>query len=362
MRRPQAHPPLADRTIDSPALRAGLFHVDRLQQPTMGVQAHPAAMNAPLPLMSTFFRNHASPDRSLTGDEDARTPLVCARFPTTTPRSLTARSSSACWAPAAWELLNQACAKSAAPAARPACCTRCWVISGWCSATPICKMTCWTTPSAGGPTDRSLAAPPARGREAPRPGTDTTARCASVGELLAGRARGAIDSSFAAQFDAVAELRRKRDQRLLGKLTAKDNIKFDGLSRVSHVTDATDWRVEYPFVVLDPGHRGRDGPSGQGLYRAGPDHHSAWRRHRLYRRRRAPGLEQRGHQHRKARGLCAASRCCTLPGLDQRGGDDLERGRRGDPARGRCLAELHGFVFAVDPTSAEASCVAAMWR
>ena len=36
------------------------------------------------------------------------------------------------------------------------------------------------------------------------------------------------------------------------RFTAKDNIKFDGLSRVSHVTDATDWRVEYPFVVLTP--------------------------------------------------------------------------------------------------------------
>ena len=35
-------------------------------------------------------------------------------------------------------------------------------------------------------------------------------------------------------------------------MTARDNIKFDGLSRVSHVTDATDWRVEYPFVVLTP--------------------------------------------------------------------------------------------------------------
>ena len=32
----------------------------------------------------------------------------------------------------------------------------------------------------------------------------------------------------------------------------KDNIAFDGLARVSHVTDATDWRVEYPFVVLYP--------------------------------------------------------------------------------------------------------------
>ncbi len=27
---------------------------------------------------------------------------------------------------------------------------------------------------------------------------------------------------------------------------------FDGLARVTHVTDATDWRVEYPFVVINP--------------------------------------------------------------------------------------------------------------
>jgi hypothetical protein len=34
--------------------------------------------------------------------------------------------------------------------------------------------------------------------------------------------------------------------------TRADNIKLRRLSRVSHVTDATDWRVEYPFVVLTP--------------------------------------------------------------------------------------------------------------
>ena len=38
----------------------------------------------------------------------------------------------------------------------------------------------------------------------------------------------------------------------LAKVTRKDNICFDGLARVSHVTDATDWRVEYPFVVIYP--------------------------------------------------------------------------------------------------------------
>ena len=56
---------------------------------------------------------------------------------------------------------------------------------------------------------------------------------------------------FAAHFRTVWDLR-KAARRVLGRHTAKDNLKFDGLSRVSHVTDATDWRVEYPFVVLTP--------------------------------------------------------------------------------------------------------------
>ena len=39
---------------------------------------------------------------------------------------------------------------------------------------------------------------------------------------------------------------------MLARATHRDNIAFDGFARVSHVTDATDWRVEYPFVVLCP--------------------------------------------------------------------------------------------------------------
>ncbi|MDH5341054.1 MAG: DUF3683 domain-containing protein, partial [Rubrivivax sp.] len=70
-----------------------------------------------------------------------------------------------------------------------------------------------------------------------------------VGELLRA-ARDAV-TSFAGHFDAVATLR-QRARRVLGRVTTRDNIKFDGLSRVSHVTDATDWRVEMPFVVLTP--------------------------------------------------------------------------------------------------------------
>ena len=56
---------------------------------------------------------------------------------------------------------------------------------------------------------------------------------------------------FSEHFEKTYDLRR-RVQKILGKHTRKDNIAFDGLARVSHVTDATDWRVEYPFVVLYP--------------------------------------------------------------------------------------------------------------
>lgn len=69
-------------------------------------------------------------------------------------------------------------------------------------------------------------------------------------EQLENAARRAV-AEFAGEFEKMAELRR-RAKKVLGRTTAHDNIKFDGLSRVSHVTDATDWRVEYPFVVLTP--------------------------------------------------------------------------------------------------------------
>ena len=63
-------------------------------------------------------------------------------------------------------------------------------------------------------------------------------------------ARVAVNQ-FADEFEQTLELR-KRTLRVLSRITRRDNIQFDGLARVSHVTDATDWRVEYPFVVLHP--------------------------------------------------------------------------------------------------------------
>ncbi|MFN3543382.1 MAG: DUF3683 domain-containing protein [Thiobacillus sp.] len=70
-----------------------------------------------------------------------------------------------------------------------------------------------------------------------------------VGQLLAAAERAVRE--FEAWFADTESLRARILRRLAG-VTRRDNIAFDGLARVSHVTDATDWRVEYPFVVLTP--------------------------------------------------------------------------------------------------------------
>ncbi len=74
-------------------------------------------------------------------------------------------------------------------------------------------------------------------------------RDAKVGELLT--AAGACVAKFEQDFRDIWDLR-KRARRTLTRITCEDNVRFDAFARVSHVTDATDWRVEYPFVVLAP--------------------------------------------------------------------------------------------------------------
>lgn len=173
-----------------------------------------------------------------------------------------------------------------------------------------------------------------------------------VADLMAA-ATGAVDS-FARAFDEVAELRR-RTRRLLGRHTQKDNIKFDGMSRVAHVTDATDWRVEYPFVVLTPDTEAEMAtmvkgcielgltiiPRGGGTGYTGGAVPLTWKSAVI----NTEKLE-----------AMSAVEMLRLPGVDhlvptiwteagvvtQRVSDAAEKG---------------GFVFAVDPTSAEASCV-----
>jgi len=67
---------------------------------------------------------------------------------------------------------------------------------------------------------------------------------------LADAAHHAVEQ-FQQCFPQQKSLRQKTLKRLV-KVTRKDNIDFGGLARVSHVTDASDWRVAYPFVVISP--------------------------------------------------------------------------------------------------------------
>ena len=178
------------------------------------------------------------------------------------------------------------------------------------------------------------------------------ARDAMVGELLTAARRAVAD--FDAAFVEIATLRRKA-QRVLNKLTAKDNIKFDGLSRVSHVTDATDWRVEYPFVVLTPDTEVEMAglvkgcidlgltiiPRGGGTGYTGGAIPLTWKSVVI----NTEKLE-----------AMTEVEMLTLPGLSEPVGTVwTEAGVV--TQRVADAAERAGYVFAVDPTSAEASCI-----
>ncbi|MBK6863045.1 MAG: FAD/FMN-binding oxidoreductase [Ideonella sp.] len=178
------------------------------------------------------------------------------------------------------------------------------------------------------------------------------ARDAVVGLLLAAAERAVQD--FAARFDEVARLRR-RALRVLGRTTARDNIKFDALSRVSHVTDATDWRVEYPFVVLTPDTEAEMArlvaacielgltivPRGGGTgYTGGA----------------VPLVWQSAVINTEKLEAMTEVELVALPGVDKPVATVwTEAGVV--TQRVADAAERAGYVFAVDPTSAEASCV-----
>ncbi|MDR3053793.1 MAG: DUF3683 domain-containing protein [Zoogloeaceae bacterium] len=91
-------------------------------------------------------------------------------------------------------------------------------------------------------------------------------RSGKVARLVAA-ARQAVER-FEVSFMEDWQLRR-RVAKILGRHTRRDNIAFDGLARVAHVTDATDWRVEYPFVVLYPDTEEEVAPLVRGCIEAG---------------------------------------------------------------------------------------------
>ncbi|MFO1217495.1 MAG: FAD/FMN-binding oxidoreductase [Burkholderiaceae bacterium] len=181
---------------------------------------------------------------------------------------------------------------------------------------------------------------------------DASGRDAAVGELLA-MAQAAVQR-FAEHFRTVYDLR-QRAKRVLARCTDKGNIQFDGLSRVSHVTDATDWRVEYPFVVLTPDTEDETAalvrgcielgltivPRGGGTGYTGGAVPLTWKSAVI----NTEKLESLGTVEQT-----------SLPGVDHpvptiRTEAGVVTQRVAD------AADAAGLVFAVDPTSAEASCI-----
>ena len=177
-------------------------------------------------------------------------------------------------------------------------------------------------------------------------------RDGKVGALLEA-ARIAV-RDFAAIFDQTRQLRR-RARRLLGRHTRADNIRFDAFARVSHVTDATDWRVEYPFVVLHPDREeeiprlvrdcieldltiiARGGGTG---YTGGA----------------VPLTPRTAVINTEKLERCSEVEHVALPGLAA--SVPTVRSEAGVVTRRVAdAAERAGFVFAVDPTSADASCI-----
>src|SRR3984885_14282687 len=178
------------------------------------------------------------------------------------------------------------------------------------------------------------------------------ARDAKVGELL--RAAAQAVQRFERQCADFA-VKRKRAQRLLSKHTRPDNVRFDAFSRVSHVTDATDWRVELPFLVLMPDDESeipdlvRDCielgltiiPRGGGTgYTGGTVPLTPWSAVI-----NTEKLETLGDVQQQ-----------VLPG-NEVAAATIFAGAGVVTKRVSEAAERAGFVFAVDPTSADASCI-----
>jgi FAD/FMN-containing dehydrogenase/Fe-S oxidoreductase len=173
-----------------------------------------------------------------------------------------------------------------------------------------------------------------------------------VGELLA--AAHAAVAAFDAEFDATLKLRRKIKQRLAG-VTRRDNVQFDGLARVSHVTDATDWRVEYPFVVIHPDSEEEVAPIVKAcidlgltiIPRGGGTGYTGGA---------IPLTKLSAVINTEKLDALAAIEHITLPGSAGKVAT-LRCGAGVVTRRAIEAAESAGLVFACDPTSADASCI-----
>ncbi|OYY95027.1 MAG: FAD-linked oxidase [Hydrogenophilales bacterium 28-61-23] len=173
-----------------------------------------------------------------------------------------------------------------------------------------------------------------------------------VGKLLV-LANGAVDA-FEAGFARTEHLRRDILRKLLPH-THRDNIAFDGMARVSHVTDATDWRVEYPFVVLNPDDEEEipalvAGCIALGLTVIPRGGGTGYTGGAVPLTRMSAVINTEKFDHMSAiESRVLPGHSCSTPVIVCGAGVVTRRVME--------AAEVRGLAFAVDPTSADASCI-----
>ena len=172
-------------------------------------------------------------------------------------------------------------------------------------------------------------------------------------EFVLTAARQAI-VDFEADFSRTLQLRRDTLKKL-AQHTRRDNIQFDGLARVSHVTDATDWRVEYPFVVLNPDTEAEIAYLVRGCIALGLT---------IIPRGGGTGYTGGAIPLDKYSAVINTEKLEALSAVESLRLPDTDRsyatihcGAGVVTQRVMEAADVAGLVFAVDPTSADASCI-----
>jgi FAD/FMN-containing dehydrogenase/Fe-S oxidoreductase len=170
---------------------------------------------------------------------------------------------------------------------------------------------------------------------------------------LADAARQAVNQ-FEVWILSIKEQRRRIKKRL-SRITSANNIQFDGLARVSHVTDASDWRVEYPLVVINPDSEAEIQPLVKAIIELGltiiPRGGGTG-----YTGGAVPLTTECAVINTEKLDAVGVVEQIQLPGLTEQV-TTIPVGAGVVTRRVSEAAERAGHIFAVDPTSQDASCI-----
>ncbi|NOQ89394.1 MAG: DUF3400 domain-containing protein, partial [Gammaproteobacteria bacterium] len=148
---------------------------------------------------------------------------------------------------------------------------------------------------------------------------------------------------------------RQKTIKVLNKITSINNIDFSGLTRVAHSTDATDWRIAMPFVVFKPDTEYEVAAIVRACIKLG-----------LTIIPRGGGTGYTGgaiplHSNTAVINTEKLESLSPLNHIELAGVDGkhpvVECGAGVITRRVSDLADLHGYAFAVDPTSQDASTI-----